>query len=102
LDVTIGRCLRAAASAGGTLAGARLDAIVACSDDGNASCVPPPSAPDTAPRALQRRCAPPPAPLCASLACDACETAADLARCLAAHAAEPVDALASVVLGVAR
>jgi hypothetical protein len=58
--------------------------------------------PDTAPRALQRRCGAPPADLCSSLACDACATASDLARCLAAHAAEPVDALASIVLGVPR
>ena len=97
-----GRCLRAAANAGGALARGRLDAIVACADDGAASCVPPPSTPDAAPRALRRRCAPPPAALCDALACGACGTADDLARCLAAHAAEPVDALASVVLGVAR
>jgi len=96
------RCLRAAARAGGALAQGRLDAIVGCTQDGGPSCVPPPSAPETAPRALARRCAAPPAPLCASLACDVCATPGDLSRCLAAHVAEPVDELASVVLGVAR
>jgi hypothetical protein len=88
----LGRCLRAAASAGGALARAVSMRSSRDAETAAASCVPPPSAPETAPacaRTTLRRAA----RLRSARASRArpVRTAADLARCLAAHAAEPVD-----------
>jgi hypothetical protein len=95
-------CRTAVARALGRVAGARMTAIVACADRGASTCVPPPSAPPASPKGLVRPCASPPADVCGVLGCDACGSAPELAACLATSVGEPVDGLASTILGVAR
>ena len=96
------RCSAAVARAGGVASGARLDAIVACADTGAAACVPPPLPPEPPAERLVRPCRELPTDLCTSLACTPCATSTDLARCIAARGAEPIDGLASTMLGIVR
>jgi hypothetical protein len=97
-----GRCRTAVARASGAAASARLGAIVDCADTGATACVPPPAAPDPPADGLARACGAPAADVCAALSCPACASPGELATCVAAEVAEPVDAIASALLGIVR
>jgi glucose/arabinose dehydrogenase len=95
-------CRAASAHGAGRAARARLEAILACAQRGVASCVPPPDPPAPSTTGLVRACATPPGEVCAAFGCAACASASDLAACLTSRVADPIDALASVVLGIVR
>ena len=98
--VDANRCSVAVARAGGIAGADRLDAIVECANAGGAACVPPPQPPEPPSGRLARPCREVSPDLCAALACTPCTTSTDLARCIAARGAEPIDALARTMLGI--
>lgn len=97
-----GRCRTAAGRAEGAAGGARLEAIVDCVDTGATDCLPPPVVPDPPVKPLARPCATPAPDVCEALGCGACASAEDVASCVAAAVADPVDGLASALLGIVR